>query len=32
MWLSVVLHYLNNFEKIKNIVLNLDFDVAMLLR
>jgi len=27
-WLSAVLYYSNNFEKIKNVVLNLDSDAA----
>jgi len=28
-WLSAVLYYSNNFEKIRNVVLNLDSDAAM---
>jgi hypothetical protein len=31
-WLSAVLYYSNNFEKIKNVVLNLDSDAAIAIK
>jgi len=31
-WLSAVLYYSNNFEKIRNVVLNLDFDAPMAIK
>lgn len=31
-WLSVVLYYPNNFEKIKNIFLNLHSDAAIVIK
>jgi len=32
MWLSAVLYYSNNFEKIKNAILNLDPDAAIAIK